>query len=145
MQCLTDEDEQQLSATLKTTQPRLYQHVLDCYLLSAHSYLKLEQYKTAIKNCETILRNETNHEALAIQGCAFEQLKKFSEALRCYARALEILPDNNQYKTRFTKIQALLLQAQQSEPEPRKLQQPYKSHFKNGYVISNQFLEESNS
>ena len=66
MQCLTDEEEQQLSATLKATQPRLYQHVLDCYLLSAHSYLKLEQYKTAIKNCETILRNENNHEALAI-------------------------------------------------------------------------------
>ena len=137
MQCLTDEEEQQLSATLKVTQPRLYQHVLDCYLLSAHSYLKLEQYKTAIKNCETILRNENNHEALAIQGCAFEQLTKYSEALRCYARALDILPDNIQYKTRFTKIQALVIKTQVSETEPRKLQQPYKSHFKNGYVISN--------
>jgi hypothetical protein len=51
--------------------------VLDCYLLSAHSYLKLEQYKTAIKNCETILRNEHNHEALVIQGCALEELRKF--------------------------------------------------------------------
>ena len=50
----------------EASQPKLYQHVLDCYLLSAHSYLKLEQYKTAIKNCETILRNERNHEALVI-------------------------------------------------------------------------------
>jgi tetratricopeptide (TPR) repeat protein len=65
--------------------------------------LKLEQYKTAIKNCETILRNEINHEALAIEGCAYEELKKYPDALRCYARALEVKPDNIHYKTRFAK------------------------------------------
>ncbi len=67
-------NEIQLSALLQVTDFKLYSHILECYLLSASCYLKMEQYERAISNCDTVITIETNIEALKTKSYACEQL-----------------------------------------------------------------------
>ena len=76
-------NEVQLSALLHVTDFKLYSHVLDCYLLAANCYLKMEQYERAIANCDTVIEVETSLEALKTKSYACEQLGLTQMALSC--------------------------------------------------------------
>lgn len=58
----------QLSAILQVTDFKLYSHVLECYILAANCYMKMEQYERTITNCDTVIAVETNIEALKLKS-----------------------------------------------------------------------------
>jgi hypothetical protein len=68
MECQWCPEWEDLSLQMKTQQPKLFQFVRDCHLLTAHSEMKLERYRKATDTCDTILRVEECHEALIIRG-----------------------------------------------------------------------------
>ena len=68
---------------LQVTDFKLYSHVLECYLLAANCYLKMEQFERAISNCDTVIEVETNIEALKTKSYACEQLGQTQMALSC--------------------------------------------------------------
>lgn len=72
---------------LSMTDFKLYSHVLECYLLAANCYLKMEQFERAIANCDTVIEVETNLDALKTKSYACEQLGLTQMALSCSTRA----------------------------------------------------------
>jgi len=68
MECQWCPEWEDLTPEMKTQQPKLYQFVLDCHLLTAHSELKLKRFRKAADTCETIIRVDEDHEALIIKG-----------------------------------------------------------------------------
>ena len=76
--------EEPLSEFLRLAHPKLYSHVLNCYLQAASCYIKLEQYDEATKNCDTILEVDTSHKALYLKGVIHEELNKPADALIYY-------------------------------------------------------------
>ena len=68
---------------LQVTDFKLYSHVLECYLLAASCYLKMEQYERAIANCDTVIEVETNLDALKTKSYACEQLGLTQMAFSC--------------------------------------------------------------
>lgn len=74
-------NEEPLSAELHHCQPRLYQHVLNCYLQSASCYIHLQQYDEGLHHCDTILAIEEDSKALFLKGCIFEDLDRPNDAI----------------------------------------------------------------
>lgn len=65
--------------------------MLDCYLLSANSYLSMGQYKHALRNCETILQaDDTNFQAWFIVATAYKAEGREAKALAGFERALQL-------------------------------------------------------
>ncbi len=77
---------------MKQYQPKLYQLVLNCYLLASHSEIKLERFRKAADTCDIILRVEENFEALLIKGASLAAVSMYPEAIVCYKKAQSLQP-----------------------------------------------------
>ncbi len=86
-ECQECDDWGDLSLEMKQYQPKLYQLVLNCYLLASHSEIKLERYRKAADTCDHILRVEENFEAYLIKGASLAAISMFPEAIVCYKKA----------------------------------------------------------
>lgn len=98
--------EEPLSEFLRLAHPKLYSHVLNCYLQAASCYIKLEQYDEASKNCDTILAVETSHKALYLKGVIHEELGKPADALIYYQKAAMLAPNDQSVQRRLQRVTA---------------------------------------
>ena len=57
-----------LTIEMKQSQPKLYQFILNCHLLTGHCEIKLERYRITADTCDKILQVEENYEALIIKA-----------------------------------------------------------------------------
>ena len=98
-------NEEPLTTELQNCQPRLYSHVLNCYLQSASCYIHLQQYEEALHRCDTILAVEENSKALFLKGCIFEDINRPEEAIRLFQRALVSSPTDPYIMGRLRRLQ----------------------------------------
>ena len=69
------------------------------YCNRAAVYSKLGNYKQVIKDCQTALSIDPQYsKAYGRMGLAYTSLKQHKEAKDCYKKALEMEPENENYK-----------------------------------------------
>jgi len=108
-------NEEPLSEMLRLAHPKLYSHVLNCYLQSVSCYIRLEQYDEALRNCDTILEIESNYKALYLKGCISEELSRPTDALILYQAAKKLAPGSDTaIEQRLRKIQTQISDASKS-------------------------------
>ncbi|XP_054743977.1 small glutamine-rich tetratricopeptide repeat-containing protein alpha [Anastrepha obliqua] len=69
------------------------------YCNRAAAYIRLNYNENAVTDCKTaLLYNPTYSKAYGRLGIAYSNLKKYSEAQQAYEKAIELEPDNRDYR-----------------------------------------------
>lgn len=81
----------ELSSILQALHFNTYYHAVDCYVLSASCYYRMEQFDRAIANCNSVLESAaTNIKANKIKMLACSHLGLYEEALQAAETILKL-------------------------------------------------------